>query len=189
MSHAIYQTRALILKTKNMRESNKLLVLYTERFGLIYVSTQSVRDLKSKMRFHTNTLSLVTVDVVQGRDIWKLTGIHEEYSSITLAGTSWYELLTRMASLIVRLSSGEEPNMDVWNDIVRLYEHIPIEEPSESIELLFVTRLLHALGYWEGSEPWLFTEHPFSADMYAEVTASRSTIIKKINTAIQNSQL
>ncbi|MCA9351950.1 recombination protein O N-terminal domain-containing protein [Patescibacteria group bacterium] len=189
MSHAIYQTRALILKTKNMRESNKLLVLYTERFGLIYVSTQSVRDLKSKMRFHTNTLSLVTVDVVQGRDIWKLTGIHEEYSSITLAGTAWYELLTRMASLIIRFSSGEESNTDVWHDIVRLYDHISVEEPNESIELIFVTRFLYALGYWEGSEPWLLTEYPFSPDMYTQVTESRPLIIKKINGAIQNSQL
>ena len=68
-----------------MRESNKLVVLYTREFGLIYASTQSIRELKSKMRFHTNALSLVDVDVIRGRDIWKITGIHENISSLGLA--------------------------------------------------------------------------------------------------------
>src|SRR5690606_33112169 len=100
MSHAIYQTPALILKTKNMREANKLIILYTRQFGLLFVSSQSIRVLSSKMRFHTSSLSLVDVDLVEGRDIWKLTGIHENISALTLAGTSWYDLSSNIARVI-----------------------------------------------------------------------------------------
>ena len=194
MSHAIYQTSAVILKTKNMRESNKLLVLYTEKFGLIYVSTQSVRELKSKMRFHTNTLSLVEVDLVRGRDIWKLTGIHEQYSSLVFAGTRWYSLVHRLAVLLLRLCSGEEPHDEVWQDLKKIYtylqeQHALSKLDYEAIEIIFVTRLLYYLGYWEGEEEILSSKDPFSKDIYPEIFKNKNYFIQRINEGIQSSQL
>jgi len=44
MSHAIYQTKAVILSSKNMRESNKLLVFLTEKFGLIIITRIEIKN-------------------------------------------------------------------------------------------------------------------------------------------------
>lgn len=177
-----------------MRESNKLLVLYTKQFGLIYVSTQSIRELKSKMRFHTHALSLVDVDVVEGRDIWKLTGIHEHLSSLPFAGTLAFSMLQRLSTFIMRLSSGEEYHDRIWEDIQNVYRYVQ-EHPHENketyhhIEIVFLIRLLNHLGYWEGNEDFLLTSYPFTRDIFEVIDSNHSYFIQRINLGIQNSQL
>ena len=177
-----------------MRESNKLVVLYTREFGLIYTSTQSIRELKSKMRFHTNALSLVDVDVIRGRDIWKITGIHENISSLGLAGTHWYSLLHRLATLLLRLCSGEEAHDEIWQDILKTYYYVQSKKDLDpkyydAIEIILVVRLLHYLGYWEGEEDVLSLENPFIESWYDEVLKKKSYFIQRINEGIQSSQL
>jgi len=190
MSHAIYQTSAIILKTKNMRESNKLLVLYTEKFGLIYCVTQSVRELKSKMRYHTNRYSLVTVDVVEGRDIWRITGIHENISSLSFAGGLWYELLSNFSQLIRRLCSGEEPNREIWQNIEYLYcNYTDINASNYSYyEIIFTIRLLHHLGYWDGKEDFL-NRLDYHQGYFDSIESHKISLITNINQRIHDTQL
>jgi len=193
MSHAIYQTSAIILKTKNMRESNKLIVLYTERFGLIYASMQSVRELKSKMRFHTNILSFVTVDLVQGRDIWRITGIHEHISSLDFVRNFFYTFIHRISTLLLRLSQGEEVNEKIWKDILELYKNLPQsdinEQEYEIIEIISIARILHALGYWDGTQACILSDNLLNRELFDEVTQNKIQYINLINQGIKDSQL
>lgn len=192
MSHAIYQTRAVILATKNMRESNKLLVAYTEKFGLMYISTQSIRELKSKMRFHAHSLSLVDIDIVEGRGIWKLTGIHEQLSSMKIVGTIAYELLSDVASVIMRLCNGEDPQEDLWRDISILYTKIftsTIEEDEKNIiEIIMAVRILYHLGYWEG-DVILCQKDIFIEEQYQYVLDNKKKLVAGINEAFIETQL
>lgn len=194
MSHAIYQTPALILMTKNMREANKLLVLYTREFGLIYVASQSIRVMNSKMRFHTNALSLVDVDIVQGKDIWKLTGIHEQVSSLSFAGSRWYELCSNISSVIMRLCKGEESNPALYNDIYSLYEHLQThKEPSinerKILEIIIVVRILYHLGYWQGDESITHALNIFDPQIPEYIHTHRRKILIGIHKAFEESQL
>lgn len=194
MSHAIYQTKAIILKTKNMRESNKLLVLYTERFGVIYAAMQSVRELKSKMKYHSNTLSLVTVDLVRGRDIWRITGIHEQYSSLVFAVQESYPLLHRFAVLLLRLCRGEDAHQQVWDDILALYTYTQENETLNTetfaaLEIIFVARLLYFLGYWDSEESFIITENPCDTELFSIVLNNKKKYIQRINQGIVDSQL
>jgi recombinational DNA repair protein (RecF pathway) len=190
MSHAVYQTPAIILKTKNMRESNKLVILYTEKFGLIYCITQSIRELKSKMRYHTNLYSLVMVDVVQGRDIWRITGIYEDCSSLTFAGSLWYELIAKFSQLLNRLCSSQEAHPEVWQDLESLYrQHETIKaENQDYFEIIFSVRILFHLGYWDGKEPFL-SHHPYSPEYFDYIDEHKKELITLINQRILDTQL
>jgi recombinational DNA repair protein (RecF pathway) len=192
MSHAMYQTSAVILKTKNMRESNKLVVLYTERFGLIYATMQSVRELKSKMKYHVNTLSLVTVDIVQGRDIWRITGIHEQQSSLGFVGTPFYTFLHNISVFLLRLSQGEETNQELWNDLKSLYEYdketLALKD-YKIIEIITIARLLFYLGYWDGTQNVIQSDSIFSIKNREDVAGNISLYIRYINQGIKDSQL
>lgn len=190
MSHAIYQTPAIILKTKNMRESNKLVVLYTQKFGLIYCITQSIRELKSKMRYHTNRYSLVTVDLVQGRDIWRITGIHEDASAINFAGTIFYELISKFTQLLIRLCNSEESYPELWDDLDFLYRHQDLinDDNQDIYEIIFTIRTLSVLGYWDGNEPFL-GDTPFAADNFDFVKNKKTLLIHTINQRLQDTQL
>lgn len=188
MSHEIYQSTAMILMARNMRESNKLFALYTERFGLLYVSAQSIREMRAKMRFHAHPLSLVEVDLVQGRDMWKLVGIHENVSSLTFATDPWYTFLDNMSSLVLRLCTGEEAHPDIWKDIVWLYQQDPETYDLELLEVYITIRLLYFLGYWEG-DLLLLEDDSFSQEQQAYIQNKRSSLIQKINHGLQASQL
>lgn len=192
MSHAIYQTPALILSTTAMRESNKLIVLYTRDFGLVYVAAQSIREQSSKMKAHIQTYSLVDVDLVQGKDIWRLTGVHERYSSLKYVQTQWYPFMEKISLMVKRLCPGEEVNSGIWDDIYQLFElifqeHTDIDE--SVLELVFLSRLLNHLGYWSGNEVTVSTEHMYSPDIFEYVSKHKSQIIKNINRGLERSQL
>lgn len=192
MSHAIYQTSAIILKTKNMRESNKLVVLYTERFGLVYAVTQSIRELKSKMKFHTQTLSLVTVDLVRGRDIWRITGIHEKKSALSFVETQFYPFIHRISVLLLRMSQGEEPHKEVWDDVQSLFDK-DMETFStdnyEALEIIVIGRMLYFLGYWNGIQDFIKSKDIFDENNFNEVMSNKKKYIHLINQGIIDSQL
>ena len=177
-----------------MRESNRLLVLYTEAFGLVYVSAQSIREIKSKMRFHTSRLSLVTVDLVEGRDVWRLTGIHEEVSSMTFADSPWCPMLDRIASVVFRLCRGEEANESLWNDLGFLYDLVNQDELFEQtmldeLEIAIVARILYHVGYWSGEEEVITSDSADILNHLEEVSQKRASFIKSINQGIEASQL
>lgn len=177
-----------------MREANKLIILYTREFGLLFVSSQSIRVLSSKMRFHTSSLSLVDVDLVEGRDIWKLTGIHENISALRLAGTSWYDLSLNISRVIMRLCKGEESNLALWEDIQSLYAYMtdhsePSVKDRKILEIILVVRILHHLGYWQGDEEITQAENFFEESIYRYIEINRKRLISGIHDAFEESQL
>lgn len=189
MSHAIYQTPAVILQARNYQESNKLLIMYTRDFGLLYIAAQSLRSAHSKMKYHTLVYSLVDIDVVRGKDLWRLTGIHQRVSSLSFVEKEWYPLLEKLASLLVRLIPGEEPHPEVWYELGRLYMLIEQDSFHESIEYIIITRILHHLGYWSGSEPIIHDEEPYTEARYQWVEEHKRELVKKINQGLTDSQL
>jgi len=192
MSHAIYQTPALILGTIAMRESNKLAILYTEDFGLIYVAVQSVRAASSKMKSHLQTYSLVDVDLVRGRDIWRLTGIHEKLSSLSYVHTQWYPFIEKVSSMVQRLCPGEEVNHELWSDIEQLFRLVTEDRDHVDVlllEIIFIARLLNNLGYWSGNEIVVTSEILYSPEVVSYVSLQKREVIKRINRGLEISQL
>jgi len=146
------------------------------------------------MRFHTNKYSLVTIDVVQGRNIWRLTGIHELQSSLSFVDSNWYVLIDKISSLIMRLCSSEEPYPELWNDVENIFNTIQDNKNTSqkivsSIEIIYVIRLLHHLGYWDGTELFLSDDDFTQQQYYDEIQNNKKKYISKINSALVDSQL
>lgn len=191
MSHAVYQTPALILKTKNMRESNKLVYLYTKKFGLIYASMQSLRDLRSKMRYHIHPHALVDVDVVQGRNIWRITGVHEHQSAFQKLDTPWYRLQSLVCDMVHRLCIDEDTNESLWNDIHMLYDYMYHHDAlyHDVYEYIIMVRILYHLGYWSTHDTVVEVDNPYVPHIVEHVAQHKAEYIKKINEALHDSQL
>ena len=71
--HHIYHTEGIILGSKNYGEAGKYYSIFTRDLGMIYASAQGVRKMSSKLRFILQDFSYVKVDLVQGRDFWRVT--------------------------------------------------------------------------------------------------------------------
>lgn len=153
--HEKYTTRGLIVSASAYREADKILSIYTEDFGLVTAVAAGVRHSASKLRYHTQDLSMRDFTLVQGRDIWRLVGA-EEIEGITAleSAESNGEALAayaRVLSLIRRLVRGEEKNEPVFMTLFCLHRLLVEEKRSEidisAIETLAVFRILYALGY------------------------------------------
>jgi recombinational DNA repair protein (RecF pathway) len=181
---------AFVVQTRNMRESNKLVVLYTQDFGLIYVTVQSVRKLESKMKHHLQSLSLVSVDLVRGKNIWRLVGIHEEHPSLSFVQTPWYPLLDKYRILIQRLCPGEEDNQELWLDISHVFDLMKQEiEVLPEFEIILTMRLLNHLGYWSGQELPIVNSSVDNQESVEFVRKNNTPLIIKINEVLRDTQL
>jgi DNA repair protein RecO len=148
MSHHIYQTEALVLKSRSRGEANKNYLLFTKELGLILAIAQGVRHLRSKLRYSIDELKFVSVSVVRGRESWRLVGAREltPYTELT-KDSSKMKVVARVAALLERLIQGEERNDRLFGLIVNMIDYLLVNEANSSVELLAVSRILYQSGY------------------------------------------
>lgn len=190
MSHTKYHTPAIILRSYHTKESSKVGILYTKDFGLLYVNAQSIRLQKAKMRSFFLDHSLVSVDIIRGRGMWRLTGIDGSVSSLSFVETPWYPMIHKISLLVERLCQGEDENSDLWKHLATLYTLINTKTLYEKhFELVFVINILHALGYW--SHDNLVTEHHdvHNPDVLKYVQNNKTSLTKQVNEVLAMTQL
>lgn len=193
--HHIYHTHGFILGSRNMGEANKMLSIYTREMGLIRCAAQGVRLNKSKLRFALQDFSYVKVDLVRGRDLWRVTSASNINSfSYARRDKQSILLIARISKLIERLCDGEESNEKIFDDFIQsLYlmddEQISIEK-REALELHLVLRIMNTLGYVGESD--ILGEYlslPFEKIKVESLLRERKSIIAHINKAMSESGL
>lgn len=193
--HHIYHTHGFILGSRNIGEANKLFVIYTREMGLIRATAQGVRLNKSKLRFALQDFSYAHIDLVRGRDIWRVTSA-TTVTSFPYARSDEQSLLliARISKLIERVCDGEEANEKIFDDFIQaLYLIDDIYMTSirrEALELYLVLRIMNLLGYIGESE--LLSDYlstPFDQIEIEVLLKERQSIIAHINKALNESQL
>ena len=194
--HHIYHTEAFIVGSRPKGEDSKLLILYTRELGLIYAHAQGVRKISSKLRFVVQDFSRVQVDLVRGKEIWRLTTASpiESYRHI-LRDRGTEKILARTMSLLVRLVSGEEANEEVFDTLIRTYALLEVKgqsaEDYRALELLSVARILTALGYLSRATPGIVAEPlaGYAIPKEFDDIAYQHRLIREINEALAATQL
>ncbi|MFA6524219.1 MAG: DNA repair protein RecO [Candidatus Paceibacterota bacterium] len=192
--HHIYHTEALILGSKSFGEAGKYYFLFTRDLGMIYASAQGIRKISSKLRFVLQDFSYVKIDLVRGKDFWRITSASKtnELENISKKRET-LEVFANLSQLLKRLLVGEESNgilfTDLLNGLFVLEKSETIEE-IRNIEAIVVLRMLSNLGYIGGSEVLKeFIKSPFEENLIFEVGKSRGKILSEINKALRESHL
>jgi len=193
--HHIYHTHGFVTSARNSGEANKMFVIYTKEMGLVRAVAQGVRLHKSKLRFALQDFSYANIDLVRGRDIWRVTSA-TTITSFPYARSDRHSLLliARISKLIERLADGEEANEKIFNDFIQaLYI---LDDPNTSVEtrtaleLHLVLRIMHTLGYiGESGILSEYLESDFSTVGIESLLKERQSIIAHINKALNESQL
>ena len=193
--HHIYHTHGFILGSRNKGEANKMLTIYTREMGLVRAMVQGIRLHKSKLRFTLQDFSCANIDLVRGRDIWRVTSA-KNISTFPFARASRNSLLiiARVSSLLERLCDGEESNEKIFDDFMQvlyLLDDMNIESSSrEALELHLVLRIMNSLGYI-GDSLILSDYLGGSIDLNKTelLLKEKRSIISHINKALNESQL
>ncbi|MBP7804918.1 MAG: DNA repair protein RecO [Candidatus Pacebacteria bacterium] len=190
--HHIHHSEAFVLGSRPKGEDSKILILYTRELGLIYAHAQGIRKISSKLRYIVQDFSHVNVDLVRGKEIWRLTTATpiRSHAHIT-KNRSAEKILARISSLLIRLVPGEEASLEVFKTIERtiglLESHTKGDEDYRAIELLSVARILIALGYLSRGTPG--ADHESGVPTEFADSAYQHKLIRDINLALAATQL
>ncbi|OGI73808.1 DNA repair protein RecO [Candidatus Nomurabacteria bacterium RIFCSPHIGHO2_02_FULL_41_18] len=198
--HHIYHTEGIILGSRNFGEAGKYYYIFTRDLGMIYARAQGVRKLSSKLRYILQDFSHVKVDLVRGRDFWRVTSASKTGKLEKLAkNPKTFRIFTNMAYLLRRLLSGEYPNEALFDDLVGglfILESIKMNQFSdtqgklEDVETVIVLRILNNLGYIGSRDKWnVFVKSPFEKDLILKVAKNRGEILNEVNKALKETHL
>lgn len=190
MSHSIYTTEGFILKSAPFGEANKYYFIFTRDFGLIRATAQSVRHLKSKLRYGLEDFSLAQISVVRGRELWRLTSAEKK---LNIKDKEKLLLISRIFSLLLRLLHGEEKN-DLLFDSLRegmVFLDNYNDQRRESFECILALRILSALGYIGklGEFDQFTTSYYFTNELLINMTNLKKQAILEINKSLRETHL
>jgi len=193
--HHIYHTHGFVLSSRNVGEANKILMIYTREIGLVRAVVQGIRLNKSKLRFTLQDLSYVNVDLVKGKEIWRVTSA-KPISSFSLArrNTKSLILITRVSKLLERLCPGEVSNEEIFDDLIQalyILDNTEIDPQSRlALELHLILRIMNSLGYIGDSDILSkYLSSSFDISKTESLLKERQSIISHINKALTESQL
>jgi len=190
--HHIYHTDAFVLESRPKGEGSKMITLYTRELGLVFASAQSVRELRSKVRYAVQDFSFSRIDLVKGREIWRITSATPVLNIFGISGEV-LRLIGRVFGLVQKLCAGEEANEILFNDLLSFYkatQNISTKEEYEKLELITVLRILHHLGYLgKDEDTGAVISGGLSLSLLNNDTFTYSILVKKINQALRETQL
>ena len=182
--HHIYHTEGIILGSRNFGEAGKIYAIFTRDLGMIHASASGVRKMSSKLRFILSDFAYLKVDLVRGKDFWRLTsGTKTGKLEGLPTRPEAFRVLFNIARLLKRLLPGEDANPalfdDFINDLALLGEARGLED-IQNAEIIAVLRILANLGYIAGDK---------MNDIIKEVREKKIEILSLINQTLRETHL
>lgn len=198
MSHHIYHTDSFILGSRDSGEANRVFSFYTKELGLVRAHAQGIRLSKSKLRFVLQDYSVVRVDLVKGKEVWRVTSaqpiiLELAYKNVEKdVSINIYKMFARVFNLLERLAPEAEANEEVFLHIQNMYDYLGKNEITDLalIEVLFALKILASLGYIGDDKMHnKFVNVGFDSIDFDLVSSEKKSIINFINFALRESHL
>ena len=161
---------------------------------MIYATAQGVRKMSSKLRFVLQDFAYLKIDLVQGRDFWRVTNASKTnmLEEITKKPEN-LKVFVNIARLLKRLLAGVEPNEALFGDLVNglsILEKAEMTEDLRNIEAIIVLRIINNLGYiGDSAMLGALIKSPFEENILYEVAKNRGKILSEINKALKETHL
>lgn len=137
---------AYVIEVYPHGESNNVYKLYTRELGLIYAHAQSVRELKSRNRYALQVGHLITVTLVRGREVWRVTSA-QTVPEHEMEGDA--PVPRKLLWLIGKLVAVEDQSEEVFDHLVAGERAISTnyEKDHALIEAVTLLRVMNVLGF------------------------------------------
>ena len=191
--HHIYHTEGIILSSKNFGEASKYYSIFTRDLGMISASAQGIRKISSKLRFVIQDFTYIKIDLVKGKDFWRITNASKTNKLERLFKPEILKIFVNISKLLKRLLAGEESNKTLFIDLLNglsILEKSKTKNELRNIEVIIVLRILNNLGYIGGDEVLKdYIRSPFEKDLIFNVSKNRTKILYQINKAFRETHL
>ncbi|MFT7557756.1 MAG: recombinational DNA repair protein (RecF pathway) [Planctomycetota bacterium] len=151
MSYQKYKTSAIVVGARNHGEGSRLIYILTKDLGLLIIRAQSIRELRSKIRFHVQYGDRCRVDLVRGKEFWRLTGGHKEMNTRhSTRSLYWFSRSTELIRSLAGFGEYQYRLFVILSEAVHSF-HIHVDAPEELIDKIghiLLARILDEMGYW-----------------------------------------
>lgn len=159
--HTVHHTKAVILKSQPSRESDKMFWLFTQEFGLVVAVATGVRKASAKLKGQLVDYAFIDVDLVRGRDVWRLVSATLEFNPLANDPTQpLARPYVRTLATLERFLVDEGVHEELYSHIRECALCLNTEDiDPKAFDTLAIWRSLVHLGYIaiEESEAKLFT--------------------------------
>lgn len=190
--HHKYHTDAIILSSKNSGEADRVFTLFTRDLGVLYAKATGIRKKESKLRYSLQFGSFARVDLVRGKDIWRITSAsHVPFSEKIFKDKEKSKIYSKILSLIYRLYRSEDKEEALFDDLVRTVQIFSLDIQKDIkydfFEISSVMMILSHLGYWKDEGESI--PKPYELSLFEQVEKNRNMLVLKINRALRETQL
>jgi DNA repair protein RecO len=190
--HHKYHTEAVILGSSIYGETGKIFFIFTRDFGMLYASAAGIRKLSSKLRYVLQDFSYIRLDLVKGKDFWRITSASKtnELEDIKKHPHT-LQVFAHIAKLLRRLIPEQEKNETLFSEVLQglsILEKVTRKEEAHNIEIIIVLRILSNLGYIGDIFPHLIRS-PLEEELLLQMAEYKSDVISEINRALKETQL
>ena len=195
MAHHIYHTRGIILGSVPIGESNRFYKIFTEELGLVGASAQAIREGKSKLRYALQNYSWIFVDLVRGKEVWRITSAREEDVGVVVKHNgNLLKPFARICALVLRLVHGEVRDDALFQELLNVAKFLDLGiipgKLVASFEALVAVRILVQQGYLEPIPYQKYVDtREFSVEMLEAFEPLCAQAIIDINNALHESHL
>ena len=142
------KTESIILKTADLGEADRLLIIYTKEFGKIRVVARGIKKLESKLRYHLEPLSHSQLILIEGKSIRivKDAILINEFLKIK-KDLEKTKIAQEIAELIDEAIAGEEKDEKIWELLTTTLHQLNVGGSTSHIVRDFRANLIKLLGY------------------------------------------
>jgi recombinational DNA repair protein (RecF pathway) len=190
VSYSIYSTPSIIIQSYDLGESDRAYRILTEDFGVIFAKAKNIRGESSKLRYNIEIGERITLDLVRGKESFRITGVHKIKGTKKLnKNKSLY--FQRILTFLGVLSPFEENGGSIFKLLNTIYEHLNdfvylSQSEIEFLESLYKSHILDHLGYWNSENLLSFPENRKKLLLQ---TPKTHILREQVYTALQASQL
>lgn len=145
-----FSTLAIIIGRRNYHEADRLLTLFTEKYGKMVVKAKGVRLSQSKRQGHIELFNTIKAQIIEGRGfpILAQTELIADRSVIK-SDIKLLRIAYHLTELVSRLTPEREKHGEVFDLLNRAFSSINLKtwDKEEFLSEKFEEKLLHLLGY------------------------------------------
>ncbi|TMF65498.1 MAG: DNA repair protein RecO [Chloroflexi bacterium] len=143
-----YRAEAIVLKTNDFAEADRILVLFTRHFGKVRVVAKGIRRATSRMAGHAEPLTHATYQLARGRELDVLTGAEaraiypDMRDDLGLIAAGWY-----VAELVDRFTAERVPSAPLFDLLETSLRRLDAGVPPAVVCRWFDLHLLDRSGF------------------------------------------
>ena len=190
--HHIYHTNSIVLDTFPTGEADMTILLFTKELGMILAVAKSVRSAKSKLRYSLQIGSVSKVDLVKGKQVWRVISA-TPIDRINILDAETRAVVAKAVRFVKIMVDKEKEERGIYSDLESLLFSTKkghSKEKLAEIELVFYLRSLFGLGYIANNTEFRdILSREYSISELETLPLPRKKIKDEIKNAIYESHL